>query len=528
MKTSIFRTLAMLASVSAVLASCTKPEPEPEPEPEPVELSFDIQVRRAGATDATIMITPSADTVGYYAGLIAADEYTYDSSILERDKAALEAIAEEQGITLAEAIGNALLQGPQELDFKDLMSGTAYYVYAYQLDSDFTAGEITKKDFTTGVDFTIELKELSAASITVLVRPQDKEKEYYLNVVPRDQVDGYASEEEFFKGFIEANKPMMKFFINKGDIDLKWDTLYPETEYYAIVFGINSNTMTPTTGLYKEGFETPAFTGSFSVTLDIRELTSASASGNTKPSIKMAKYTRGIVTKTYFDLNGGDRQFIQQQIDSTIQARMDKYGKTKEEVMADYAVTGDAPFIYNELLEDTEYVIWAAPVNSSATIIMEPASATFRTKSSSKAEGSIQLEYVTYYDGNDYYDDFGIKALNYKEKFILHLKIHGKTEDIVHWRLRICGGDLSDKSEQELLGLVLGGRKDPSYDKYVAMYEPWSLVEEAGNKCTILLVGLDSEDRPTDIVSETFDITREGASDINGFYELKGITPPEK
>lgn len=520
MKSISYLTTIML-SMLLTLAACTKPEQEPEPEPEPAVLTLELSAT-SEATGIEAEITASTDTLGYYTSIIPADEYTYDSKLLERDKAIFEAQAQEEGKTLEEVIGSSLRYGSQSVSFSGLTPGVKYIVYAYQLDESFTAGDVQRTEAETISEFAIEVREIAGSAATVVVTPKDKEATYYLNIVPKEDVDSFATEEEFFASYIEENKQLLSFFLHKGDITLKWEKLYPQSEYYAIVFGFDTENVKQNTSLYKSGFETPELSGAFSIDLELTQLTSVSAVGYTDPSMSMVTYVRGIMTKSNFDKRGGDLKLVQQQLDSIITARMDLHGKTKEEVITDMTAKGKFPFSYNGLASETEYVIWAAVINNTGNILMDPASATFTTTASNKAEGSIQLEYTTHYDGDDYYEDSKIYGRQYKDKFIMQLRIHSKTEDIVNWRLRICGGDLSDKSEEELLGIVMGGRQNPSYDKQIFCYEMWSMAKDNGGKCTVLLVGLDKEDRPTDIVKLVKDIRKDNASPIEEFYEASG------
>lgn len=521
---SYFTTI-MMSSLLA-LAACTKPEqehePEPEPKPEPAILTLELSAT-AEATVIEAEITASTDTLGYYASIIPADEYTYDSKLLERDKTLFETQAQEEGKTVEEIIGSSLLYGSQSVSFNGLTPGIKYIVYAYQLDESSATGDVQKAEAETVSEFAIEIREITGSTATVVVTPVDKEQIYYLNIVPKADVEKYESEEEFMKAHIEENKPVLAYLVHKDDITLSWQKLYPESGYYAIVFGISTETAEATTPLYKFGFETPALSEAFTITLDIDQLTSVNIGGYTIPSMTMVNYVRGIMTKSSYESRGANMELVQQQLDSTIAARMELYGKTKQQVLADMTAKGKFPFAFSNLNEETEYVIWATVINSEGTVITEPGSAEFTTKSASKADGSIQLTYTTFYDGDDYYEDNSIYGARYKGKFIMQMRLHDKTEDIENWRLKICGGDLSDKSESELLGIVLNSsRKNLALDKDLFLYEEWSLAEDNDGKCTILLVGLDNEDRPTDIIKLVKDVTKDNASPIEEFYEASG------
>lgn len=515
----------MTASLMLSLVSCKKDKGE-EKKPEPLALEITVTPE---ATSMTATIAASDESLGYYVSYILESEYTYDSKLIERDKAALEAKASDEGISLEEAVEQSLKYGNQTVTFENLEPGVKYIVYAYQLDKAFQNGDVFKSTSETEPEYMIEIREIAASAATVVVKPAETKSVFFLNIVPKEDVDSYATEEEFMTAHIAEMKPLIKYMIHNeseldenGDFVLRWEKLYPETEYYAVVFGYDAEKGVNTTSLYKSSFNTPEFSDAFTIELVINQLTSVSAGGYTKPSNSMYPYARGIMTKSSFEREGADLTLVQEQLDSIINARMDKNGQTREEVIKNLTLTGNTPFSFTQLTENTEYVVWAAVINENANILMEPTTATFTTTESTHADGSIQLEYTTHYDGDDYYEDNPLYGYNYKDKFVMQVKIHSKTDDIVNWRLRICGGDLSDKSEEELLGIVMGGRKNPSYDKQIFLYEKWSLATENGDKCTVLLVGLDEEDRPTDIVKIVKDIRKDNASPIEQFYEESG------
>ncbi len=159
-KLKFFSSLALVSGVALLATSCDPKSNEPN---EPKEVTLDITVPSIYAQSAIIEVTPSNDTVYYYANALATDTlnayFATDAELIADDSAYFEDMIEfyqtyyQEELTLVDF----LYQGKQKLTANSyLLPNTEYTAYAYQIDpkTGKALTGLTKKTFTTKESYT--------------------------------------------------------------------------------------------------------------------------------------------------------------------------------------------------------------------------------------------------------------------------------------------------------------------------------------------------------------------------------------
>lgn len=230
---------------------------------------------------AKITVNPDASLGKYTIGTIKADDfyqYASESEFFAAELEKMKADADEYWMTLEEYLDFILYQsteGEQTFTREELEPGTAYYAFAYGLD---TKGNVTsmlvKEPFETkpllDVDFGMSVENLTAKTGGVSTNPDNAELYYYLGYVSKDEyINSFHSDDTQLLnsalGQVKASLAMGGVFesiAHKGKSAVNFGGLVPNTEYMAIAFGmekVGSNSAAANTTLSKLEFATPGF-----------------------------------------------------------------------------------------------------------------------------------------------------------------------------------------------------------------------------------------------------------------------------
>lgn len=222
-------------------------------------------------TSARVITTRLDASVTWHSDILSQDEYDMFEGDMEAYlRYILEDMSAYYGFTIEEILRNGFLYDKDDEDYTytGLEAETAYKAYAVGADYD---GNITTnfrlKDFTTsgmtmtGLAFEIETTP-QAESVLMDVYPSDKEA-YYLNtVIDESWYNAGYTDEEIMMEHIDYYWDYIIYYdmyYYQGDIkEHLIEGLYPETDYYAIAFGIDLDSMEYCSALTKVEFTTTA------------------------------------------------------------------------------------------------------------------------------------------------------------------------------------------------------------------------------------------------------------------------------
>ena len=218
--------ILMITAVLALAFTACKPKPGPEPEPTPVETTFQITVSDITASEASVAVTPSVDTVFYYFDIISA---TYASQF-----ASMEALADTMVAYLVEEVEyyaangygqygypttleEVCSKGADDYDFEGLDASTDYIAFAFVVDvkNQDATGKVATKNFTTQDVQQVSLMfELATNDSSIVFLPNSDEIPYFLAIADADSLSawGFSTPAEYFDAYAEYVASMYEYY----------------------------------------------------------------------------------------------------------------------------------------------------------------------------------------------------------------------------------------------------------------------------------------------------------------------------
>lgn len=214
-------------------------------------------------------------------GLVKKSDYDAIGSpekFLEAERAKLEAEAKDSGWfdTLADYLDFLLGDwnpDDQQMNRDGLELDTEYYIYAYGIDKTgaYTTPLVRRLVRTNGlkeIDFKLGVKEIKQTTATLTGNPEDAFVYYYLGYVSKADYEGMfkQDDEQIVNNALGAirmgigsdgSKLPEVASVRMGEGSLEIGGLLPDTEYYALTFGID-NSVSACTKLTKQLFKTEA------------------------------------------------------------------------------------------------------------------------------------------------------------------------------------------------------------------------------------------------------------------------------
>lgn len=244
------------------------------------EAPFTIEIPENGIkiNSARVITTRLDNSITWHSDVLSQEEYDlFDGDMEAYFRYVLEDMSAYYGYTIEEILKNGFLYDKDNEDYTytNLESETAYKAYAVGADYE---GNITTqfclKDFTTLAmtitDLTFEIETVpQAKNVLMDVYPSDKEAAYFATVIDDSWYDAGYSDEEIMMQHIDYYYYDILYYglYFQGDIKEHLEEgLYPETDYYAIAFGLDLNNMEFNSAMTKVEFTTTAEQTGASVT----------------------------------------------------------------------------------------------------------------------------------------------------------------------------------------------------------------------------------------------------------------------
>lgn len=321
--------------------------------------------------------SPSDNEITLSVGEITADGITAVATVTNDDPYVflLREASEFEGMTDAEILAKILesctgeelaeatFTGNKTFPRSNLKPDTDYLALTFGYESGTaTTGITIKRCFTMPEPWTIGVEIDAAAltknSVTVHFTPSSDKPSYYGIIIDKAYFDDFPTDEEYIKDDIEffkllaenGNKSLEEIIAErtvKGEQQLPFKDLKPNTEYVAYAFGVNLDG-TVTSGLFKKFFSTPKPEPSTNrLTLTV-----------SKVGIDGALIQAGTTNNDPYILDVWEASKLAGKSDQQImEAVVAAYG---DEDLDEITVTGDTPLdVTGRLESDTEYIALA-------------------------------------------------------------------------------------------------------------------------------------------------------------------------
>lgn len=237
------------------------------------ETPFTIEVPadEVGATSARVIATCSDASLYWTSQIMTQSEFdTYVGDIANMESYLMQLLqntADYYGYgSIQEMLPDFLYPGTYTDDYvySGLDSQTKYLTYSVGMDLDATL----TTDFYFGPEFTTLEPQLSdmtieitatpmVTSVSLDLYPSDQEASYFATVIDDSFWTAGYTDEEIMNEIISGYGWMLAFYVLQGDmVDYQVSGMQPQTEYYAIAFGVDVNSATYTTELFNVAFTT--------------------------------------------------------------------------------------------------------------------------------------------------------------------------------------------------------------------------------------------------------------------------------
>lgn len=296
------------------------------------EAPFTIEIPENGIkiNSVRVITTRLDNSITWHSDVLSQEEYDlFDGDMEAYFRYVLEDMSAYYGYTIEEILKNGFLYDKDNEDYTytNLESETAYKAYAVGADYE---GNITTqfclKDFTTLAmtitDLTFEIETVpQAKSVLMDVYPSDKEAAYFARVIDDSWYDAGYSDEEIMMEHIDYYWDYLFYYDLYFQGDIKGhleEGLSPETDYYAIAFGLDLDNQVYNSSMTKVGFTTTAEQDipDDGLTFEIETTPQArSVLMDVYPSDKNAVYFTTVIDDSWYEAGYSDEEIMMQHID---------------------------------------------------------------------------------------------------------------------------------------------------------------------------------------------------------------------
>ncbi len=496
MKYLKFLFAALLAAAAANACSDNDSEITPDPGPQPPveeKIVFSVKLSDASVEGVTATVTSNPKEAQFYCDVWAAADLGADDAATVRKIEALAADKEAFARNLRTGAGAYTLT-------RELTPAVEYCVLVIGYDGGrFTSELVRSATFSVEApavpdpDFQIEILSADFTGIEVRITPKDLQAEYFVTVDPVSKFAADATDEQILAALWDFYGMLISWgmYIEKGVTTVTNDDtgeLEPDTDYYVSVFGLVDKQ--PSTPLAKAVLHTsPAGDpANVAFTSKVEKITSKSASVTVTPNDDTVFYLWDVLNDSSYQQAGGTTaDFAEKILPGWLNEGVSDTYPTIADVIKNSNVRGEDNFVYETLLAETSYRVWAVSVDASgkplsAVYMSEP----FTTEARVVSEAIAQNDFSKIYDGDALY----AKAPSYaKYQGMCYLPVTvSRNDKAVHWYSALTTDNLANITDDELATFLI--RKESNMDAEQVVYAaPWGL-------STLLAVACDADGIP--------------------------------
>ena len=219
-----------------------------------VTTTFVVEVSAITPLGAYVSVTPSDNAATYYYGVVSKvdfEKYLNAKAFANKVVSELKKNCDSSDLTFAEV----LLKGTDGYQVPYLIPDTDYYAYAFGVTADGVVNtDVTTKPFTTlaevvdaSMTFDVKVTDIKSSGACVSIIPSNNNATYYFDVVTKEKLDEYSDVKEYAEWLIKYIKEPYDFYgksfaevLSAGAVAYQFENGAPNTEYYAIAFGVTT------------------------------------------------------------------------------------------------------------------------------------------------------------------------------------------------------------------------------------------------------------------------------------------------
>ena len=209
-----------------------------------VTTTFEIEVSSITPLGAYVSVTPSDNAATYYFDVVSKEQmekYVDAKALAKVMISNLKEYCESYEQTLADTLSKGV-DGYNYISY--FTPNTEYYALAFGV----TADGVVNTDVTiASMAFDVKVTDIKSSGACVSVIPSNNNATYYFDVVPKQKLDEYSDVKEYAEWLIRYIKEPYDFYgksfaevLSAGAVAYQFENGAPNTEYYAIAFGVTT------------------------------------------------------------------------------------------------------------------------------------------------------------------------------------------------------------------------------------------------------------------------------------------------
>ena len=251
-------------------------------------------------------------------------------------------------------------------------------------------------------DFVLGVSDITSTSCRFTVQPKDENMTYVTMIVEKSEYDAFEDDYKyqdddlawFEQRAIEDKKTLKEWledFLKVGFFEGEELGLMPGVKYYLYAYGLTSEGYF-TTEVTKYEFETPQIQQSdLSFRIEVTDIGLTKATVNVTAGDKDAVFFVNVFSPEQYQQWGGDETAFA----THALALVDYYvamGRTTEEMVANLGSVGTASLVFDELMDNTEYMAYAVGIDENFYVNTKAEVFKFRTKKAVESANTFNID----------------------------------------------------------------------------------------------------------------------------------------
>ena len=251
-------------------------------------------------------------------------------------------------------------------------------------------------------DFVLGLSEITSTSCTFTVTPKDENMSYVAMIVEKSEYDAFESDYKYQDddlAWFEQRamtdgitlKEWLEDFLHVGFFEDKEQGLMPGVTYYLYAYGLNYEGYF-TTGVTKQEFVTPEIQqNDLSFNIEVTDIGLTKATVNVTADREDAVFFVNVFSPEQYQQWGGDETAFA----THALALVDYYvamGRTTEEMVANLGSVGHASLVFDELMDNTEYMAYAVGIDENFYVNTKAEVFRFTTKKVVESANTFDID----------------------------------------------------------------------------------------------------------------------------------------
>lgn len=423
--------------------------------------TFDVTVSEPTDVAVDVKIEPSDDEAYYVLDWVGASTYKGMSSaeIHAEYLRIFKGMAFNENKPLEEILSKNLLNGKYEGTIEDLFPLTDYALVVFGMDpkDGFLTSAVQQIPFTTAeqvLSIEVKVENIGAKSADVYVYPSNEEDSFIWLCEPTNKYPG-MSLEEIAEAYTEANKQWldMNMGLYYGAQEYPGYELMPGVDYYILAYGYEPG-VGISTDVVGEFFsaEEGGDIETFEATIEITDVQGERIDYKITPNDETIYYMPGCMkTSEYSD------ELVKEDVPNFIR----EYWEQNKEYNPAYSIeeavdalchSGEQELYASPLEPETEYTIFAVPINSKGESGSVVVSVQTATANMGYSDADVTSEYIGAWDGPMLQEAGYFEGQNLTDKYIMAFRIT-KSPTCDTLKLKFWNG-ATELTDQELIDII--------------------------------------------------------------------------